>query len=121
MSDYDRNTRRHWPGDLVDDTDQLKALIGDVWEVIPDDLADSHGTPAGAVQALVEQRDEARAELALLPDRRNATAIAALAHSEGYAAALSDVDDQITDTVDMTFCERVAELRGWIRGRRAGL
>ena len=92
------STGRHWP--LTLDSDVLRSMIGDAWAEVPDDMTGDHGTLASAVAALVEQRDEARAERDRpRVDDRNATAIANVARREGYAAALSDVDTRIAHAI----------------------
>ena len=98
------STDRHWS--LTLNSDVLRSMIADAWAEIPDDMTGDYDRLADAVAALVEQRDEARAEivqlrndLAARVDDRNATAIANVARREGYAAALSDVDTRIAHAI----------------------
>ena len=92
------STGRHWS--LTLDTDALRSMIADAWAEIPDDMTGDYDRLADAVSALVEQRDEARAERDRpRVDDRNATAIANVARREGYAAALSDVDTRIAHAI----------------------
>ena len=42
-------------------------------------------------------------------------------HDAGYAAALDDIDAQLVMSLEWPERDRMADLGGWIRGRRAGL
>ena len=118
------STGRHWS--LTLDSDVLRSMIGDAWAEVPDDMTGDHGTLASAVAALVEQRDEARAEivqlrndLAARVDDRNATAIANVARREGYSDALGDVLDAVDNTPDVFDAEwRLTFLSGWLMARK---
>ena len=112
------STGRHWP--LTLDSDVLRSMIGDAWAEVPDDMTGDHGTLASAVAALVEQRDEARAERDRpRVDDRNATAIANVARREGYSDALGDVLDAVDNIPDVFDAEwRLAFLSGWLTARK---
>ena len=87
-------------------------------EAIPDDMVID--TLTDAITALVEQRDEARAERDRpRVDDRNARAIANVAHREGYSDALGDVLDAVDNIPDVFDAEwRLAFLSGWLTARK---
>ena len=85
------------------------------WEDIPDVLAE-----------VIEQRNQAWTEIRALNAASrdcdaNVTAHADDLHDAGYAAALDDIDAQLATSRGWPEQVRVADLGGWIRGRRAGL
>jgi hypothetical protein len=118
------STDRHWS--LTLNSDVLRSMIADAWAEIPDDMTGDYDRLADAVAALVEQRDEARAEivqlrndLAARVDDRNATAIANVARREGYSDALGDVLDAVDNIPDVFDAEwRLAFLSGWLTARK---
>ena len=112
------STDRHWS--LTLNSDVLRSMIADAWAEIPDDMTGDYDRLADAVAALVEQRDEARAERDRpRVDDRNARAIANVAHREGYNDALGDVLDAVDNTPDVFDAEwRLAFLSGWLTARK---
>ena len=96
--------------DAVDDLDRPYR-----WEDIPDVLAE-----------VIEQRNQAWTEIRALNAASrdcdaNVTAHADDLHDAGYSAALDDIDAQLDFTANWPKQDRMADLGGWIRGRRAGL
>ena len=113
------STDRHWS--LTLNSDVLRSMIANAWAEIPDDMTGDYEILASAVSALVEQRDEARAERDRPGvDDRNAKAIASIATREGYAAALDDVIKLTNDMWDSAHQATLAYLRGWAQGRLDG-
>lgn len=83
------------------------------WEDIPDVLAE-----------VIEQRNQAWTEIRALNAASrdcdaNVTAHADDLHDAGYSAALDDIDAQLDFTANWPKQDRMADLGGWIRGRRA--
>ena len=93
--------------------------VGSAWDATPDDMVVEHDTLADVITALVAQRDEAKADTRGRVDERNATAIATVAHREGYNDALADVRDAMVDIPDGVDAEwRLAFLSGWLTARK---
>ena len=97
--------------ELVAQRDRADERVGEAWDVVPDSERIPGRTLADVMHALIEDRDY-QADRAL---RAKAEAAAQ------FAAALDDVDSQLADSVDLPERDRLADLAGWIRGRRAGL
>lgn len=100
---------------------------------LPDDLAVEGGTLGERVYTLVVSRNSAIADCRAARDERDGlrARVSALEAADldvidtwksvGFSAALDEVDAQMAFTVDWPADERIVDMAGWIRGRRAGL